>query len=142
MQKNKLNKKNIFFKKLFVIIVANNHAKYKFIIITRYIKDFVPKKLQFGDVFVTSRALVGKQNDNSPFSAVAERAVWQADCQSVARWLAPQGLAVAALDLFKLVFAVAKPNGFAVGQLHRATSVGPAGGKFVSNTSAGRTRRE
>ena len=36
-------------------------------------KDFVPKKLQFGDVFVTSCALVGKQNDNSPFSAVAVR---------------------------------------------------------------------
>ena len=46
------------------------------------------------------------------------------------------------LDFFQLVFAVAQPKGFAVGQLHRAAGVGPAGGEFVGNIAAGRVWRE
>ena len=44
------------------------------------------------------------------------------------------------LDFFQLVLAAAKPQGFTIGQLHRARSVGPAGGKFVCYISAWRGR--
>ena len=57
---NKLNKKNIFFKKIFVMIDASSLRKNKNFSIANNGKDFVPKKLQFGDVFVTGRALIGK----------------------------------------------------------------------------------
>ena len=64
---------------------------------------------------------------------MAERAVWQVGCKFVVSWLVLHGLA-AALHLFKLVFAAAQTNGFSIGQLYRATSVRPAGGKFVGSS--------
>ena len=51
---------DIFSKKLFVMTYASNLMKNKFFIIACNRKDFVPKKLQFGDVFVTECALIGK----------------------------------------------------------------------------------
>ena len=42
------------------MIAASNLGKNKKIIIACNERDFVPKKLQFGDVFVTRCALIGK----------------------------------------------------------------------------------
>ena len=51
--KNKLNKKNIFFEKLFVIKNFSNLNRKKYLSISLKQQNFVTKKLQFGDVFVT-----------------------------------------------------------------------------------------